>query len=497
MGFAAALNSLSRRQMGRLATSALCAFIATVFAGCATNPVTGEQNLVLVSERQELALGQQAHQQTLQQYRVYEDAALQQYVDAVGQRLAAVSHRDDLNFTFTLLDSAEINAFALPGGYIYITRGLLAYLNSEAELAAVLGHEIGHVTARHGVRQASSAQATNLGAGLLSIFLPGLRSAGMQQSLGLLSTAVLRGYGREHELEADRLGVEYLSASGYDRHAMFRVVRTLKNHQLLDNRIAAAEGREVRAYHGVFSTHPDHDTRLKSVVGYDGSSDHDGTEERRRFLDQIDGLIFGMNPAEGLFLDDRFVHRDLGFSLRMPADWRGQNLSDQVVMTDPGQQAILMLRLAPHEGQALDVALRRFGVGALSRREALTINGLPALAGLAQVSVQGQQRPARIIGVQLGQYVYAFLGVTRDADALGGFDAQFRRAALSFRALTPDERASIPTRKVKVTRLKSAISWATLGQASPLKLFAADHLKVLNASTTADAATGTRIKIIE
>ena len=127
----------------------------------------------------------------------------------------------------------------------------------------------------------------------------------------------------------------------------------------------------------------------------------------------------------------------------------------------------------------------------------MLFRSLPALVGLAQVSVQGQQRPARIIGVQLGQYVYAFLGVTRDADALGGFDAQFRRAAQSFRALTTDERASIPTRKVKVTRLKSAISWATLGQASPLKLFAADHLKVLNASTAADAATGTRIKIIE
>ena len=231
---------------------ALATLLALTLGACATNPVTGKQDLVLMSAAQELALGQQAHQQTLQQYRVYSDPALQQYIDAVGQRLAGISHRSELRYTFTVLDSDEINAFALPGGYIYVTRGLLAYLNSEAELAAVLGHEIGHVTARHGVRQASSAQAASLGGGLLSVFFPQLGSSGLNHTLGLLSTAMLRGYGREHELEADRLGAGYLDASGYDRSAMFDVIRTLKNQELFDRKLAAWKG-EKRAPITAFS----------------------------------------------------------------------------------------------------------------------------------------------------------------------------------------------------------------------------------------------------
>ena len=477
--------------------SALLGTCLLALVACATNPVTGKQDLVLVSERQEQALGQQAHAQTLQQYRVYQDTALQQYVDAVGQRVAAVSHRQDLTFTFTLLDSSEINAFALPGGYIYITRGLLAYLNSEAELAAVLGHEIGHVTARHGVRQASSAQAANIGAGVLSIFLPGLRNPGLQQSLGLLSTAVLRGYGREHELEADRLGVEYLAAAGYDRDAMFRVVRILKNQQLLDAQIAQSEGREARAYHGVFSTHPDHDTRLKAVLGYNGGDTTEGRVERNRFLNQIDGLVVGENPAEGIFAGNRFLHRDLGFGFGVPEQWRGQNLTDQVLISDPSNQAIMMLRLVPHGNRPLDEALRASGVGELSRRESVTINGLSGLAGLAIVNLGGQQRPARITGIQFRDYVYVFVGVTQNPDALGSFDARFRRVAQSFRALTNDEIRAIKALTVAITRVQSDIAWATLGQASPLKRYAAEQLKVLNAADADMVKAGQRIKLVE
>jgi len=256
---------------------------ALLTSGCATTPVTGQQNLVLMSEQQELSIGQQAHRQTLQEYRVYNDPALQQYVAAVGQRLASGSPGADLSYTFTLLDSTEINAFALPGGFIYLTRGLLSYMNSEAELAAVLGHEIGHVTARHGVRQASSVQAAQVGAGLLSIFVPQFRNRQAHQTLGLLSTALLRCYGREHELEADRLGADYLRATDYDPKAMLDVIRTLKNNELLDQQLARLEGREPRAYHRVVSTQPHHDTRLHAAVGHTAATDG-GERQRARFL---------------------------------------------------------------------------------------------------------------------------------------------------------------------------------------------------------------------
>src|SRR3990172_6669237 len=179
--------------------------LSFVTGGCAVNPVTGQQDLVLMSEQEEIALGRKTNQQVLEQYSVYDDPALQTYIQNVGEKLAAKSHRNNLIYRFTVLDSKDINAFALPGGYIYITRGLLAYLKSEAELAAVLGHEIGHVTARHSVRQYSAVQLANIGATLGSILIPGMNQPMTNQLVQVFGTALLRGYGREHKLEADEI----------------------------------------------------------------------------------------------------------------------------------------------------------------------------------------------------------------------------------------------------------------------------------------------------
>ncbi|MGH8245507.1 MAG: M48 family metalloprotease, partial [Gammaproteobacteria bacterium] len=232
---------------------------SALLSGCATNPVTGGKDFVLMSEKDEIAIGQQVNQQVLQQYAVYDDVELQNYVQYVGAKVAAKSHRPELSYHFTVLDSREVNAFALPGGYIYITRGLMSYLNTEAQLAAVLGHEVGHVTARHAVRQHSASQLTSIGTAIGAAFIPGLGQAGYQLA-GVLSTALLRGYGREHELEADRLGAEYLARSGYDSGAMLEVVKALKSQELFEFKLAKAEGREPHVYHGLFSTHPDSDT---------------------------------------------------------------------------------------------------------------------------------------------------------------------------------------------------------------------------------------------
>ncbi|MGR8920061.1 MAG: M48 family metalloprotease, partial [Gammaproteobacteria bacterium] len=366
------------RLIARLRRWAASAVLLGALAACATNPVTGRQDLVLVSEAQELALGRQAHQQTLTEYQPLSDPALQQYVDAVGQKLAAVSHRPGLTYTFTALDSPEINAFALPGGYVYITRGLLAYLNSEAELAAVLGHEIGHVTARHGVRQASSAQAAGLGAGLASIFFPELAATGLDQAVGVLGTALLRGYGREHELEADRLGAAYLAQAGYDPQAMFQVIRTLKNHELLDRRVAAAQGREPRAYHGLFATHPDNDTRLKEIIDHVPPAAGGGETARDRFLNQIDGLVFGEDPAGGVFREGRFWHAGLGFVLTPPRGWGGRNLPTRVVFGERSGRAQIQLTLVRREGQETPAALlERVGLGQLIRAAPIDAGGLP------------------------------------------------------------------------------------------------------------------------
>ncbi|MEE9551515.1 MAG: M48 family metalloprotease, partial [Gammaproteobacteria bacterium] len=283
--------------------------------GCAANPATGQQDLVLMSEQKEIALGRKTHQQVLQQYIVYDDPELQTYVQKTGERLASNSHRNNLVYRFTVLDSKDVNAFALPGGYIYITRGLMAYLNSEAELAAVLGHEIGHVTARHSVRQYSTTQLANIGATLAAILIPGMNAVG-NQLVQLFGTALLSGYGREHELEADRLGAEYLARTDYDPQAMLRVIRVLKNQELFETQLAKAEGREPRIYHGLFSTHPDNDTRLQGVIAHAGKfqktqSSYTG---REGFMEKIDGMVFGDNTREGILRGLKFYHPDLGFA---------------------------------------------------------------------------------------------------------------------------------------------------------------------------------------
>ena len=243
--------------------------IAALCGGCATNPVTGKADVVTMTAEQEVAIGRDAHPKVLQKYGRYEDEELQAYVSGIGRRIAAVSHRPDLQYTFTVLDTDDINAFALPGGYVYITRGIMAYLNSEAELVAVLGHEVGHVTARHAVRQQTGAAATGVGALLVGI-LTG--SGDLANVANMAGSALVSGYGRDMELEADDIGAQYLDRLGYDPDAMIDVVRLLKNQEMFEIQLARQEGREPRVYHGVFATHPDNDTRLKEVVAGPTSS---------------------------------------------------------------------------------------------------------------------------------------------------------------------------------------------------------------------------------
>src|SRR3989338_6992464 len=176
----------------------ITALALALLSGCAQNPVTGQNDFVMMSEEQEIAIGRQYNEQVIsKQYQVYGSKALQDYVNRVGQKLARNSHRPQLQYHFAVLDTPEINAFALPGGYVYLTRGILAYLNSEAQRAAVVGHEIGHVTARHGVRQQSAAQAANIGLTIASIFVPEVNSMGGQNLTNLIGGALLSGYGRE------------------------------------------------------------------------------------------------------------------------------------------------------------------------------------------------------------------------------------------------------------------------------------------------------------
>ncbi|KAG1707655.1 Beta-barrel assembly-enhancing protease [Nymphon striatum] len=240
--------------------------------------------------RQELSMGAQAHKSILKQKKPYNNAALQSYVNGIGQMLAKQSHRNKIKFTFTVLDDPSVNAFALPGGYVYITTGIMAYLNSEGELAGVLGHEIGHVTARHGVKQQSAGVASAILVDLLSK----KTGASSSKSFGQLGTALLRGYGRDHELQSDKLGAEYLARVGYDPENMIDVVSVLKAQEEFDKYQAKKEGRAPRAYHGVFATHPKNDLRLQEVIKSAKRFKSAGTRNANHdgYLRRINGLKY-------------------------------------------------------------------------------------------------------------------------------------------------------------------------------------------------------------
>ena len=389
----------------------------------------------MISENKELEMGRTYHPQIIEQYGRYEDEALQRYVQDVGQRLAAVSHRDDLVYRFTVLDSPVINAFALPGGYIYITRGMMAYLNSEAELAAVLGHEIGHVTARHGVRQQSAAQAASLGYTLGAILLPGLRTAGAQDLFNVFGGALLSGYGREHELESDRLGAEYLARSGYPSEAMIEVIGVLKDQATFAEAEAKKQGQDYQGYHGLFASHPDNDTRLQEVVKAADKykttvREDEGTE---RYLQRIDGMVFGDSESQGIRSGRNFYHSEMQFALSFPQNWHIQNNPTSLRATAPQGAAIIEMGASDlnRKQTPAEFIRDRLNIKDLKNGEPLSTNGLQGYTGLAVA----EGKPVRVAVIYLREQAFIFIATTKSSADFNKFDPAFRETVMSFHVI--------------------------------------------------------------
>ncbi|OGS90449.1 MAG: peptidase M48 Ste24p [Gallionellales bacterium GWA2_60_18] len=461
-----------------------------LLAGCAQNPVSGRNDFVMMSESQEVAVGRKNDEQIKKQYRVYESRALQEYVNRIGQKLAKQSHRPNLQYHFTVLDTPEINAFALPGGYVYITRGILAYLNSEAELAAVLGHEIGHVTARHGVRQQSVAQATDIGLTIASIFVPQLNSTVAQNLTNILGGALLSGYGREHELEADRLGADYLARSAYDPQAIIKVIGTLKDQETMDAELAKQEGREPRRYHGLFATHPDNDTRLQQAVGEAGKQTvAQPFAGRNEFLDAIEGMVFNDNSDQGVVRDNRFYHAELGMTLQFPATWQVHNLPDAVAAISPqGEAQVVMKPGGKANGTPVEFARRLAGYNAQIR--SIEVNGLPAALIELPDSVGSV--------VFLNGQVFILQGKAKNQAQLPAWRERILATLNSFRALSAEERKQIKPLTIHVIPVWAGDRYAKLAQKSPLGQSAESYLRLMNAQyPSGEPQPGQRIKIVE
>jgi predicted Zn-dependent protease len=466
----------------KLYVAALAATLAA--AGCATNPVTGKTDVVTMSAAQEVEIGRKMHPQILQEYGRYQDEELQAYVSEIGRRIGAKSHRPELQYTFTVLDSEEVNAFALPGGYVYITRGIMAYLNSEAELAAVLGHEVGHITARHAVRQQTGATATGVGATLIAI----LTGSGDLASLAnMAGTALVRGYGRDMELEADQIGAEYLNRLGYSPEAMIDVVRLLKNQEMLELQLARQEGREPRVYHGVFSTHPDNDTRLKEVVASARQTAGAGEQRpdgRDAYLQRMAGLPLGPSREQGVVKGSRFYHGTLGMTVAFPSGWVVQNQPTKVVATTPQKDVFLQLTAVPPPPgiEPQELLARSLAGVPLSGGEAITVNGLQGYTAIArEVGLPwGNRGPARSAVVYYNGLAYIFTGATRLNAAFAGSDAVFLSSIKTFRRLRDNELQLAEPNRLKLVKAGTGTRIATLAASSPIEKYPAERLRLLN-----------------
>lgn len=478
----------------------LISVVTGLGGGCATNPVSGTPDLVFMTEAKEIRIGEENDVRIRNQYGVYDNPALQAYVQQVGQRLAAKSHRPALTYHFVVLDSAEVNAFALPGGYVYITRGLLAYINSEAELAAVLGHEIGHVTARHAVRQYTAATTTGVLGMIIGV------TTGIQGSQDLfnntIGNALLSGYGRDHELEADRLGAEYGARVGYDPDAMISVISILKNQEEFEKKRAAAEHRAPRIYHGVFASHPSADKRLQEVVAEAQKFKTGSTTQLARadYLQHLDGLVFGDSARNGVRHDNRFYHRDLNFALRFPDGWRLENNSYVIRAVSPDQHAILQVEI---EDQAKELTAADF-LKARLKAAALELSGpvsgvqLPSYTGIAPASDTFGKRRTRAAVVYYHDKRLLFQGATKEPDYFAANDPLFLATIRSLHPLTEQERGLANGLHVRVVRARAGDSFESLAQSSPLEQYSESLLRLINDKfPDGEPQAGELIKIIE
>ncbi len=474
----------------------LLAFATGLMQACATNPVTGRQDFVLMSEAEEISLGRRYNQDILKEQPAYPDPALAEYVDRVGQTLARASHRPGLSYHFTVVDSPDVNAFALPGGYIYITRGLLAYLNSEAELAAVLGHELGHVTARHSVRQYSAAAATGV---LGSVLSAAVGIQGSRDLFNMLGKALLSGYGREHELEADRLGAEYLARTGYDPDAMLKVIGILKNQELFERRRAREEGRRPRIYHGVFASHPDNDRRLQEVVAQAGRlTTTAGRIGHDAFLNRLEGLVFGDGERDGVRHGNRFLHKPLDFGLDFPPDWQIENFAERLVGVAPGGEALLEIRVRPVEaGTPPRRFLEQLGLRSLRDGAPLQVNGFQAYTATASITTNIGRRTARIAVVYDSGNAFVFTGISRSGRDQRRFDDAFLSVARSYHKLSEEEKRIAEGHRLHLITATADTRFSALAKQSPIGRYAEDQLRLLNdLYPDGEPAPGQRIKIV-
>ena len=471
--------------------------LASIFLvnSCVINPVTGKKQLVLMSEEQEIAMGKDADPQIVAQYGLYENKALQDFITQKGKEMAAISHRPNLNYEFKILDSEVLNAFAVPGGYVYFTRGIMAHFNNEAEFAGVLGHEIGHITARHSVSQQTKAVLGQVGLIGSMILVPQVAEFAepLSQGLGLLFLK----FGRDAERQSDELGVEYSSKIGYDAREMAGFFNTL------ERKSSGVEGGELPDF---LSTHPNPGSRNTDVMNLSVEWKNklklnNPIINRDRYLRKIEGLIYGEDPKQGYLENNVFYHPELKFEFPVPQGWNYQNTPQRVQVAPKDGKAILMMSLA--NGNNLQAAAEKVVSGnnlKVLESEEVKVNGLNAISILADVKPKegAQSSSVRTLSylISYNNAIFHILG----ASSVGDFESYSRNFSQTMKNFKELTEASKLNKLAERIRIKTVQKTGSLKQAlSNYKVAESrmEELSILNGMQLSDQVQqGSLIKTI-
>lgn len=464
---------------------ALLALTLPLLASCAST--AGGTSVVVSSQGKEAKIGSEMHQKMIDEGAAYDDPELAAYVNKVGQRLVANSDEPDMKFTFTVIDSPDINAFATPGGYIYINRGLLTYMDNEAELAGVLGHEIGHVTARHHGRR-QTASITNQVLATTVYILTG--SGDVADAANMYGQELISGYGRDQELEADGLGAEYMHKSGYDVDALLQVIGVMKDQEQYARVKAKSAGKPAGTYHGLYASHPRNDQRLKTVIRKAGELDTgdyvENPELPGEFQQHVNGMVWGNNAKRE---DNRYYHNKLAFTFEHPEGWTVSAGSSSVVAKAPNGSASLTITLRRRDkAKTPQALLEETASGSLSIGQELEQAGLK---GYSAVASDGNS--ARRLAVIDYNYSFLFEGQGED---FASDDPVLLQMIESFRPIHPAEKQTGQTRYVHYIQVPRGATMASLAASVPIPNAEA-QLRLINGFyPRGEPRTGDWIKII-
>jgi predicted Zn-dependent protease len=458
--------------------------VAALLSGCALNPATGKRELSLVGEGQEIQMGRDAAQDVASSIGIVDAPELTAYVSEVGKRLAATSERPDLPWTFQVVDDPSVNAFALPGGFIYVTRGILARFESEAELAGVLGHEIGHVTARHSVSQVSRQQLQQLGLGIGMILSSDVRQYGdvLSAGLGILNLK----YSRGDETQADELGVRYMTRAGYDADAMVGVFKMLE--------ALPSGGGKVPEWQ---LTHPypeNREAHIRDVIAATGrtSGGRVGTDA---YLEHVGGLVYGENPREGYFKGPVFYHPGLAFQIRFPDGWKGQNTPTAVAAVSGDQQAVVVLQPADSATDPL-TALRAFlageGIqGGTVRQE--EVQGIARSRALFSAQTSDGDVSGEVLFLRHDGVVYRLMGLA-PSDRWSTYAAQAAAALSSFAPVTDPAILGVEPNRLAVVTVPTRMTLAAFQQRYPSVIPIDELARINRLAPDATVPAGTLLK---